>query len=880
MADRIKGITVEIAGDTTKLSSALRDVDKTIKDSQKDLKDLNKALKLDPKNVELLKQKQEILNTEIEASAEKLDMLKTAQEQAAEEMANGSEEAKRNYELLTREIATCQAQMNKMQSDAEDTNKAIEDANGIDLNALDEKLKKTGDKIEKVGNAATIASAGIVALGAAAVSAFNDVDTGADIVIKKTGATGEAAEELQAVYEEVAQNVVTSFDAAGAAVGEINTRWGYTGFQLQTLSEEFLKFSHITDQDVNSAIVGVDKAMKTFNVDSSETKNVLGLLAQTAQSTGIDVSTLEGLLQSSGAALQEMGLGLGESVQLMGALEQSGADASTVISGMKKAAAEYAKDGKDMNTELSSLIGRLQDAETEADATEEAFSIFGSKAGLTFVNLAKQGKISLDDLGTDYSKYGTVVDKTYQQTLSASDEMTMVGNQAKVALGKLGETIGKTLMPLLEKLSKAIEKIADWFDSLSDDEKSQVVNIGLIVAAAGPAIKIIGKVISLGKSLAAVFNPITGIVAAAIGMTTALIVAADPMEKELEAAAQAMAGWDENAKALRNHLEEAKEKLDDLASAQAEQANTIEDETTKTTALWGELQKIVEENGHIKKGYEERAAVIAGALSEALGTEISIVDGQIVKYQELKNSVDEVIQSKRLQLLLEASNEEYLDALTNINGKQEQAIQAEQALNDAKEKRNSIEQEWLTLQEKYQNGGDMTLEERDRYFDLNNQMIELNASISKLSENYSLALREYGQYQMTLDAYDKAMAAATAGSLEEMQTAADGMVEMMSSTEEDFTAYGEGLVEDAKDAVVRSAQAVNDNAFLMQSAFEGMLDPINAALDETLNKMIALSNASNGKLSANVLVTNNNTLTLDGQVVARSVNRNLGGIMP
>lgn len=63
MANRIKGITVEIGGDTTKLSKALEGVNKSIKNTQTQLKDVEKLLKLDPRNTELLSQKQKLLAT-------------------------------------------------------------------------------------------------------------------------------------------------------------------------------------------------------------------------------------------------------------------------------------------------------------------------------------------------------------------------------------------------------------------------------------------------------------------------------------------------------------------------------------------------------------------------------------------------------------------------------------------------------------------------------------------------------------------------------------------------------------------------------------------------------------------------------------------------
>ena len=75
MANRIKGITVEIGGDTTKLSKALESVNRTIKSTQSQLKDVEKLLKLDPKNTDLVAQKQRLLSKAVSDTSEKLAVL-------------------------------------------------------------------------------------------------------------------------------------------------------------------------------------------------------------------------------------------------------------------------------------------------------------------------------------------------------------------------------------------------------------------------------------------------------------------------------------------------------------------------------------------------------------------------------------------------------------------------------------------------------------------------------------------------------------------------------------------------------------------------------------------------------------------------------------
>jgi len=101
MANRIKGITVEIGGDTTKLQNALKGVNGQIKNTQSALKNVEKLLKLDPTNTTLLAQKQKLLTQAIGETKEKLATLKMAAEQANEQLQKG-EISQEQYDALQR----------------------------------------------------------------------------------------------------------------------------------------------------------------------------------------------------------------------------------------------------------------------------------------------------------------------------------------------------------------------------------------------------------------------------------------------------------------------------------------------------------------------------------------------------------------------------------------------------------------------------------------------------------------------------------------------------------------------------------------------------------------------------------------------------------
>ena len=190
MANRIKGITVEIGGDTTKLSKALEGVNKDIKGTQTQLKDVQKLLKLDPTNTELLSQKHKLLADAVSATKEKLEVLKTAAEQANTALANG-EISQQQYDALQREIIETENELKRLTTEANNSHTALEK-----MGVLGETLQSAGDKISGVGQKLLPVTAGVTALGTIAVKTGADFDSAMSKVAAVSGATGCGCYEL------------------------------------------------------------------------------------------------------------------------------------------------------------------------------------------------------------------------------------------------------------------------------------------------------------------------------------------------------------------------------------------------------------------------------------------------------------------------------------------------------------------------------------------------------------------------------------------------------------------------------------------------------------------------------------------------------------
>lgn len=164
MASRIKGITIDIGGDTTKLQSALKGVDGALRTTQANLKDINKLLKMDPSNVNLLKQKQENLSKAINDTKERLKVLKDAYKQLD---GQETEEAKEQQKALAREISETESKLKSLKAEMSDFGSVGKQV----LQNVGNQIKNAGEKLTDVGKELTTkVTAPLVGLGAIGVN--------------------------------------------------------------------------------------------------------------------------------------------------------------------------------------------------------------------------------------------------------------------------------------------------------------------------------------------------------------------------------------------------------------------------------------------------------------------------------------------------------------------------------------------------------------------------------------------------------------------------------------------------------------------------------------------------------------------------------------
>lgn len=210
MARKIKGITVEIGGDTTKLDKALSDTNKSLGETQRSLRDVERLLKLDPKNTVLLEQKQRLLADAVSDTSKKLETLKTAAEQSGDELRKTAEGTKQ-YDALQREIAETEQKLKDLEGQAAETGEDIKDFTG-NIDDLANKSNNASTFLHGISGAMTALSTAALA-SVPATEDYRDSMSKLETMADYAGiAVGDAKDALQRFYE-VSGDESASFEA-------------------------------------------------------------------------------------------------------------------------------------------------------------------------------------------------------------------------------------------------------------------------------------------------------------------------------------------------------------------------------------------------------------------------------------------------------------------------------------------------------------------------------------------------------------------------------------------------------------------------------------------------------------------------------------------
>ena len=522
MASRIQGVTVEIGGDTTKLTTALKGVNSEIRNTQSQLRDVEKLLKLDPGNTELLSQKQRLLNEEVQATKEKLEALKTASEQANAALEQGTI-SKDQYDALQREIIATEQALEDLEEQAEQSAVALQK-----IANAGESLKSAGDKVTDVGKKMSVVSAGIVAAGTASTKAALDFEDAMAKVSTIADATEVPIDELEkAILDLSNQTGISSTEIADNVYNAISAGQS-TGDAVNFVSNS-TKLAKAGFADAGDALDILTTILNAYGMEASEVTNVSDMLIQTqnlGKTTVAELSSAMGKViptaNAYGVQLDQLCAGYA----IMTANGVATAESTTYMNSMLN---ELGKSGTKVSDILKEKTGSsFAELMNSGYSLSDSLAIIGDAAteqGLAFGDMwssseaAKAGLILLGDSAETFN--GTLAemqnstgatDTAFEKLKTNSYTIQMAINQLKNTAIELGNAIMSVLAPLLMSLAETISKLTAWFSGLSDGTKRFIVIIGMVVAAVGPVLIIVGKIMGAVGTIMTVVPKLAGVI--------------------------------------------------------------------------------------------------------------------------------------------------------------------------------------------------------------------------------------------------------------------------------------------------------------------------------------------------------------------------------
>ena len=535
MAGRIKGITVEIGGDTTGLEKALKNVNSTIKNTQSQLKDVNRLLKLDPGNTELITQKQRALKDAIGATSEKLETLKQAQEQAKQQLENG-DLGQDKYDALQREIIETEQELRRLQEEAASTSVALSK-----IDQAGKKMDAFGDSVTSAGQKIMPASMAVAGLGAAAVKTAADFDTSMSKVAAVSGATGDDLDALRDKAREMGAKTKFSASEAADAMNYMAMAGWKTGDMLEGI-EGIMNLAAASGEDLATTSDIVTDALTAFGLTAQDSGHFADILAAASSNANTNVAMMGETFKYCAPIAGALGFSAEDTAEAIGLMANAGiksTQAGTALRTIMNNLAGEVKitgsalgevtiattntDGsmRDLSDILSDCRGAFsQLSESEQAAAAEA--LVGKNAMSGFLALMNAGEGDIEKLSSAIDSCSDTFVKTVDGAIipmsqaleegvdwieeynGVSEQMAAVmqdnlGGQLTILKSQIQElaiSFGEMLMPAIRAIVSKVQAFVDKLNNMSESQRKAVLTIGLIIAALGPLLVILGTVIS------------------------------------------------------------------------------------------------------------------------------------------------------------------------------------------------------------------------------------------------------------------------------------------------------------------------------------------------------------------------------------------------
>lgn len=717
MAGTIKGIIVEIGGDTSGLQKALKNVNSATSSLSKELRGVNSLLKLDPSNTELVAQKQTILAKNIQETSEKLELLKSTQKQAEEAMANGTEISEENYRNLRREIINTENKLKELQLEASDWTKV-----GRELEEFGNKVTNISSKIDNLGSTLTTTlTLPVLAIGTAAVTTGNSFEAQMSRVQAIAGATKDELEQL--TDQAIDLGAETTFSASEVAAGMENlASAGFTVQEIMDAMPGLLNLAASSGAELATSSEIAASAIRGFGLEASQSAHVADVFAEAAARTNAQTEDMGNAMKYIAPVANTMGLSLEEVAAAIGIMSDAGIKGEQAGTTLRGALTRLTKPTNKMITvmeelgisfydnegkmkSLTEIVSMLQDATKDLTDEQEQnalTTLFGTESLSGMVALINRGSDELDEMTKSFEDCdGSAEDMADTMLDNTSGALESLSGSFESA----GIAIQKALAPEIKDLAKWIQDLVDDFNNLTDEEKQNIIKTAALVATIGPAIKILSKlsggagatikrigtltqaidVMTTGATSSnSTVNTLAKLISGLTSPTSLAVIGFAGLTASLYAYEKSIWSVAEDADKLKIAVENQIQSRNELISVQNKNLSANLSEMDNLQSLRDELTLLVDENGKVKEGYENRVNFILNELNSALGTEYDLNEDIISGYKELQDNIDLTIKKKKAEIIIDAEKEAYANAIEN-------QAEAYDTLNDLLEKQKDLQ---------------------------------------------------------------------------------------------------------------------------------------------------------------------------------------------
>lgn len=513
MADRIKGITIEIGGDTTALSKALSGVNKEISTTQKQLRDVERLLKLDPGNVTLLEQKQRLLADSVEQTKQKLDSLKSAEKQVQQQFAQGKV-SQAQYDALQREIVATEADLRKAEKAASSLQDEIAQSKGKSA-------------LKQLGNAASETASEVKKIDEKPIEDVEDAAKDADDALEEAGDSASSfADHLKAdILVEGIKQIVSGIKDLNEEtkeyrkiMGTLETSSEAAGYSAEETSEAFSQLYRALGDDQSAAtttanLQAIGASQKDIN---SLISSAVGAWAKYGDSIPID-----GLAESINETIRA-GQVTGTFADVLNWGSKEGETFGVMLKENTEENEEWNKAVQEASSAEDFFNLALQDAETQADRTN-----------LVLQAMADQG---LSDVGDAwYSNNKDIVDANNAQ-LEFTKKAAELSERVQPVLTAVQEGINGILQAILDAtagidMDTIVGYVHNFFDAVSNvvafliENKETVIGVIGAIGLALTALKIVEFVQSVKSGISEISGALSFLAANPVVLAIAGIAA-------------------------------------------------------------------------------------------------------------------------------------------------------------------------------------------------------------------------------------------------------------------------------------------------------------------------------------------------------------------